>query len=385
LSVSIDGKTVGQDRRAGPATPTIIAAEPGKKGGDRARGGPGYIPATWKTTVQLEGPVNLQRYFFYPDYAQADPHRHLPPRRRQYAWAWDLKGRRLPRPEQALADGSLFKFPAFREVPAEALRAEINSAQAQHRPHHDQGLAGQPACARQWDMILLGSVAKDDNGYLVEVKFHTANGQKSFSSEDRARRPQRRAGINGAVRDICETTSSSASPARGHGGRQGGRALSASTIGQELAYRSAAPSSRSPRRPSPRAARWRVYREDRQDGGSSAARTRARLCRGSQRSSRGAKVQIGDRVVRYIAREGEEGGETHLLSCSRRKAASARTSTALRGHQRLLERRMGRSHRDERPGVRSRLPGLGRNLCAHGCNRHGYQQLTDKVQIRQER
>src|SRR3989440_12019130 len=49
-------------------------------------------------------------------------------------------------------------------------------------------------------MIVLGSVAKDDDGYLIEAKFHTAGGKIIFSEIARARSAR---GIDGAVRDIA--------------------------------------------------------------------------------------------------------------------------------------------------------------------------------------
>src|SRR5204862_425088 len=48
-------------------------------------------------------------------------------------------------------------------------------------------------------MIVLGSVAKDDDGYLAEAKFHTAGGKVIFSEIARARSAR---GIDGAVREI---------------------------------------------------------------------------------------------------------------------------------------------------------------------------------------
>ena len=49
-------------------------------------------------------------------------------------------------------------------------------------------------------MIVLGSVAQDGDGYLVEAKFHTASGKIIFSEIARARSAR---GIDGAVRDIA--------------------------------------------------------------------------------------------------------------------------------------------------------------------------------------
>jgi len=57
LSVSIDGKTVGKTDAQGGYT-YDYRGEPGKKA-VIALAAPGYIPGAWKTTVRLEGQVNL--------------------------------------------------------------------------------------------------------------------------------------------------------------------------------------------------------------------------------------------------------------------------------------------------------------------------------------
>src|SRR5436309_854388 len=62
LSVSIDGKTVGKTDAQGSYT-YDYRGEPGKKA-VIALAAPGYVPATWKTTVRLEGQLNLQHYFY---------------------------------------------------------------------------------------------------------------------------------------------------------------------------------------------------------------------------------------------------------------------------------------------------------------------------------
>src|SRR5712671_5247204 len=167
LSVSIDGKTVGKTDAQGGYT-YDYRGEPGKKA-VIALAAPGYIPATWKTTVQLEGPVNLQRYFY--------PTTPKPIRIGIYRVVGNTPGVDLKevaaQAEQALAT-QLFKFPAFREVPADKLQAEINQRKLSIDRITTKGWQDTPLRATV-DMIVLGSVAKDDDGYLVEVKFHTAN------------------------------------------------------------------------------------------------------------------------------------------------------------------------------------------------------------------
>src|SRR5262249_10882785 len=118
LAVSIDGKNVGKTDAQGGFTYTF-RGEPGKKAAV-ALAAPGYIPGTWKTTVTLDGQVNLQRYFY--------PTTPKPIRIAVYRVVGntpnvDLKGV-AAQAEQGLS-AQLFKFAGFREVSADKLQAEI--------------------------------------------------------------------------------------------------------------------------------------------------------------------------------------------------------------------------------------------------------------------
>ncbi|TMH98755.1 MAG: hypothetical protein E6H39_08960, partial [Betaproteobacteria bacterium] len=191
LSVSIDGNIVGKTDAKGAYTYTYRGA-PGNKA-VIALAAPGYIPAAWKTTVRLEGPVNLQRYFY--------PTTPKPIRIGIYRVVGNTPGVDLTevaaQTEQALA-AQLFKFPGFREVPSERLQAEIKQRKLNIDRIAAKGWQDTPLRASV-DMIVLGSVAKDDDGYLAEAKFHTASGKVIFSEIARARSAR---GIDGAVREI---------------------------------------------------------------------------------------------------------------------------------------------------------------------------------------
>src|SRR3989442_15426310 len=191
LSVSIDGNTVGKTDAQGSYTYTYRGA-PGKKA-VIAIAAPGYIPAAWKTTVKLEGQVNLQHYFY--------PTTPKPIRIGIYRVVGNTPGVDLTeiaaQTEQALAT-QLFKFPGFREVPAEKLQAEVKQRKLSIERIVAKGWQDTPLRASV-DMIVLGSVAKDDDGYLAEAKFHTASGKVLFSEIARARSAR---GIDGAVREI---------------------------------------------------------------------------------------------------------------------------------------------------------------------------------------
>src|SRR4029077_2179760 len=167
--------------------------EPGKKA-VVAIGAPGYITPAWKGSVTLDGQVSVQRYFY--------PTTPKPIRIGVYRVVGNTPGADLgavaAQAEQSLAT-HLFKFPAFREVPAEKLQAEVKSRKLSIERIAAKGWQDTPLRGTV-DMIVLGSVAQDGDGYLVEAKFHTAGGKVVFSEIGRARSAR---AIDGAVRDIA--------------------------------------------------------------------------------------------------------------------------------------------------------------------------------------
>ena len=361
LSVSIDGKTVGKTDAQGGYT-YDYRGEPGKKA-VIALAAPGYIPGAWKTTVRLEGQVNLQRYFY--------PTTPKPIRIGLYRVVGNTPGVDLKevaaQAEQALAT-QLFKFAAFREVPAEKLQAEVNQSKLSIDRITAKGWQDTPLRATV-DMILLGSVAKDDGGYLVEVKFHTANGKIIFSEIARARSA---GGINGAVRDIANHVIERFPIEGTVVGEEGDRYRI--NIGKN----------------------WRVGRGTEftlttptfGEGGKVAGYRetgRIEVKRGEDASSlaevatlkQGEKVQIGDRVVRRIAREGEESDQrTYFLLSA--KGGVGTDVNALSGTSVYLNGEWaGATGANGQAEIPLRL---GRNY-ALTLYRHGYQQLTDKIRV----
>src|SRR5437879_3744151 len=361
LSVSIDGKTVGKTDAQGSYT-YDYRGEPGKKA-VIALAAPGYVPATWKTTVRLEGQLNLQHYFY--------PTAPRPIRIGIYRVVGNTPGVDLKevaaQAEQALTT-QLFKFPAFREVPAERLQAEVNQRKLSIERITTKGWQDSPLRASV-DMIVLGSVAKDDGGYLVEVKFHTANGKIIFSEIARARSA---GGINGAVRDIASNVIERF-PLEGTViGAEGDRYRI--NIGRN----------------------WRIGRGTEftlttptfAEGGKVAGYRetgRMEVRRGEDTSSlaevatlkRGEKVQIGDRVVRRTGREGEDGDRrTYFLLTAKGGVGTnvnplAGTNVYLNGEWRGATGANGQAEIPLR---------LGRSY-ALMLYRHGYQQLTGKISV----
>lgn len=291
LAVSIDGKTVGRTDPQGGYAYTW-RGEPGKKA-VIALAAPGYVPAAWKTSVKLEGQLNLQHYFY--------PTTPRPIRIGIYRFTGNTPGVDLKdvaaQAEQSLGN-HLFRFPAFREVPTQTLQAEITQRKLNVERILAKGWQDTPLRATV-DMIVLGSVAKDDDGYLVEVRFHTANGKVIFSEIGRTRNAR---GIDNSVRDIASNVIERF-PLEGtvigeDGDRYRINIGKNWRIGRGTEFTLTAPTLGE-------GGRVAGYRET----------GRVEVRRGDDASSlvevttlaQGAKVQIGDRVVRRSSREGDEG------------------------------------------------------------------------------
>src|SRR5437762_148409 len=359
LSVSIDGNVVGKTDAQGAYTYTYRGAS-GKKA-VIALAAPGYIPAAWKTTVRLEGPVNLQRYFY--------PTTPKPIRIGIYRVVGNTPGADLTevaaQTEQALA-AQLFKFPGFREVPSERLQAEVKQRKLNIDRIAAKGWQDTPLRASV-DMIVLGSVAKDDDGYLAEAKFHTAGGKVIFSEIARARSAR---GIDGAVREIVNNVIERF-PFEG------------TVIGvEDERYRINI------------GRNWRIGRGTEftlttptfaEGGKVSGYRETGRMevKRGDDASSlaevatlkKGEKVQIGDRVVR--SREGEEGDRrTYFLLTAKGGVGTdvnplAGTNVYLNGEWK------GATGADGQAEIPLRL---GRNYTLL-LYRHGYQQVAGRISV----
>jgi tetratricopeptide (TPR) repeat protein len=192
LVVSLDGKPIGKTDAQGSLTYTY-RGEPGRKALVTVLA-PGYIPESWKGSVELDGQVSVQRYFY--------PTTPKPIRMGVYRVVSNTSGADLGavamQVEQAFAT-HLFKFPAFREVPSQKLQAEVKQRKLSIERIAAKGWQDTPLRATV-DMMVFGSVAQDGEGYLVEAKFHTAGGKVIFSEIARARSAR---GLEGAVRDIA--------------------------------------------------------------------------------------------------------------------------------------------------------------------------------------
>src|SRR5439155_688999 len=267
--------------------------------------------------------------------------------------------------EQALA-AQLFKFPGFREVPSERLQAEVKQRKLNIERIAAKGWQDTPLRASV-DMIVLGSVAKDDDGYLAEAKFHTASGKVIFSEIARARSAR---GIDGAVREIVNN------------------------VIERFPFEGTVIAVEDERYRINIGRNWRIGRGTEftlttptfaEGGKVSGYRETGRMevKRGDDASSlaevatlkKGEKVQIGDRVVR--SREGEEGDRrTYFLLTAKGGVGTdvnplAGTNVYLNGEWKGATGVNGQAEIPLR---------LGRNYTLL-LYRHGYQQVTDRISV----
>lgn len=192
LSVSIDKRRIGRTDAKGVVV-WSYDGEPGRKVQVRVDA-PGHVPEAWKTTVVLEGEIDLKRYFM--------PITARPIRTGIYGFVGntptvDLRDV-VTQTEQAVA-GQLFRYSCFKEVATPALQAGMKSARISIDRAQSKGWR-ETALRRTVDMIVLGSVAKDDQGYLIEAKFVGSSGKIIHSQLARARRER---DIEGAAKDMA--------------------------------------------------------------------------------------------------------------------------------------------------------------------------------------
>jgi tetratricopeptide (TPR) repeat protein len=358
LAVSLDGKTIGKTDAQGGYSYTY-RGEPGKRA-VVAIAAPGYIPGTWKSTVKLEGQVTVQRYFY--------PTTPKPIRLAIYRVVGNTPGVDLKdiaaQAEQSLSN-QLFRFPAFREVPTQTLQAEINQRKLNIDRIATKGWQDTPLRATV-DMIVLGSVAKDNDGYLTEIKFHTAGGKVIFSEIGRARSAR---GIDNSVRDIVSNVIERF-PFEGTViGEEGDRYRinigRSWRIGRGTEFTLTAPTLADGGKVS-------GYRETgrmevrRSDDSSSLAETTT--------LKQGAKVQIGDRVVRRSSRDADEA--TYALLTARGGVGNE-TGPLAGANVYLNGEWKGATGSNGQAEIPLRL-GRSYSLMVY---RHGYQQLTDKLSV----
>jgi len=360
VAVSLDGRPLGKTDDRGVYIYTYDGA-PGRKA-QVALAAPGYLPAEWKTAVVLEGQIGVQRAF-----APTTPR---PIRVAVHRFAGNTPGIDLKdvaaQAEAAMA-AQLFKASVFREVSAAELEAEVKRLKIGIEKIVTKGWKDTPL-RRTVDMIVLGSVARDDKGVIVEAKFYVASGSVILSQIARARDA---GAINGAVREIVANVmerfpfEGTVVAVEGERHRLNlGRPYRVGR-GTEFSLLDAGKSdaSEASRR---EVGRLRVNRTE--DGGSWAE---------VETLAKSRMVSPGDRVVRHLrpAGESEDSGSSVTLST---KGGLAPDLTALAGVNIYLNGDWaGTTGTDGRTEVRVR-PGKTYDIVLY---RHGYQQVTDRLRL----
>ena len=361
LAVSLDGKPIGKTDTQGNLAYTY-RGEPGRKA-QITIAAPGYIPETWKGSVELDGQVSVQRYFY--------PTTPKPIRMGVYRVVSNTSGADLGgiamQVEQALAT-HLFKFPAFREVPSEKLQAEVKQRKLSIERIAAKGWQETPLRATV-DMMVFGSVAQDGDGYLVEAKFHTAGGKVIFSEIARARSAR---GIEGAVRDI------------------------ANNVIERFPLEGTVIAAEQERYRINIGRQWRVSRGTEftlttptlGEGGKVAGYRetgRMEVKRGEDNASlvdlvtlrQGEKVKVGDRVVRRVGSDGDEG-ERRAYMLLTAKGGVGTDVNPLSGANVYLDGEWKGATGTSGQAEIALRPGRNYSLMLY---RHGYQQFSGKIAI----
>jgi tetratricopeptide (TPR) repeat protein len=361
VTVSIDKKPVGKTDAKGAFTYSYDG-EPGKKV-QLGLSAPGYTPSNWKTAVTLEGEVAIQRYF-YP--TTAKPIRAGIYRFVSNSPGVDIKDL-LAKTEDAL-EVQLFKYSCFRKVPSDTLQASLKAAKVSIDKAVTKGWR-ETSLRRTVDMIVLGSVAKNDQGLLIETKFYTSGGKLILSHIARARGA---GDINSAAKEIAaavverfpfEGTVTAVDGDRykiniGKGGYRIGRGmefnLTAARLdesGKVAGYREIG---RLVVKKTEDAASWTEIEDIR----------------------KGEKVSIGDRVVRRIVREDEEASKNFVV-LSAKGGVPPDVSPLSGANIYMNEEWIGATNAEGVAEVPVKL-GKKYDLVLY---RHGYQQAVDKIRV----
>ncbi len=362
IGVSINKKNVGKTDSKGRLVWTYDG-EPGKKV-PLVLSSPGYIPETWKTTITLEGEVNVQHYFY--------PTTPKPIRTGIYRFVGntpnvDLKDI-LTQTEGAVA-AQLFQHSCFREVPTKTLKADMKAARMSIDKITVKGWR-ETALRKTVDMIILGSVAKDEKGFLIETKFYTSGGKLILSQIVHAKSE---GDIKSAAREIANAVlerfpfegtvvSVDEERCRINLGKSGYRIAK----GTDFMLMS-------PRMDE--SGKISGYRE------TGKLKVRKSEDNGSWTDvvdlKKNEKIAVGDRVVRRIYREGEEEGERHYFILTAKGGVPPDVTPLSSVNIYVNDEWLGSTGADGKAEVPVRL-NKSVTLVLY---RHGYQQVTEKIKI----
>ena len=178
VAVTLDGKKIGKTNEVGVLT-LNYDGESGKPVKVHFAA-PGHLPAQWTASMVLEGGTAVRQYFH--------PVASKPLRVAMFHFGGNTPGvdlKDISIQAQAAIRAQLFKQGAFREVSGDALDKELKRSNSNMVKLSSKGWQ-QTRLQNMVDMIVLGSVSKDEKGYLIEIKFHSASGKLIYSQVIRA-------------------------------------------------------------------------------------------------------------------------------------------------------------------------------------------------------
>jgi hypothetical protein len=362
IAVNINNKEVGKTDSKGILTYTYDG-EPGKKV-PLVLSATGYIPETWKTSIVLQGEVRIQRYFY--------PTTPKPIRTGIYRFVSnspnvDLK-EVLTQTEASLA-AQLFKYTCFSEVPSQTLQADMKQTKLSIEKITVTGWRETPL-KKTVDMIILGSIAKDEKGLLIETKFYTSGGKLILSHMTRAKGA---GDINSAAKEIANAVlerfpfegtvvSSDGERYQINLGKSGYRiakgmdfvlmAPRLDEAGKVSAHRETG--------------RLRVKKAE-----ESRSWTEVEELKGNE------KITVGDRVVRRIYREGEEEANRNYFILSAKGGVPPDVSPLGAVNIYVNDEWLGSTGPDGKAEVPVRI-NKSFTLMLY---RHGYQQVSEKIKV----
>ena len=366
IPVNINNKEVGKTDAKGNFVYTYDG-EPGKKV-PLTLSATGYIPETWKTSIALQGEVTIQRYFY--------PTTPKPIRTGIYRFVSntpnvDLK-EVLSQTEVSLA-AQIFKYTCFREVPSETLQADMKAAKLSIEKITAKGWHDTPL-RKTVDMIILGSVAKEEKGLLIETKFYTSAGKLILSQITRAKGASY---ISSATKEITNAVlerfpfegtvvSSEGERYRINLGKSGYR------ITKGTDFMLMAP---------------RLDQAGKVSGYHETGRLRVKKAEESgswtevEELKKNEKITVGDRVVRRIYREGEEEASRNYFILSAKGGLAPDVSPLAAVNIYVNNEWLGSTGTDGKAEVPVHI-NRSFTLMLY---RHGYQQVIEKVKIENNR
>ncbi len=362
VSVSLNKKNEGKTDAKGAFTYTY-EGEPGKKV-QLVLSAPGSIPEKWNTTIKLEGEVTIERYFYPTTPKQI--------RAGIYRFAGntpnvDLKDI-VAQTETALA-AQLFKNACFREVPSKTLQADLKRARLNIDKIIVKGWRETPL-RKSVDMIILGSVAKDEKGYLIETKFYTSGGKLILSQLARAKGP---GDLNSAAKDIAAAVLE----------RFPFEGTVVSTDGERYRINLGKTDYKISRGTDFTLMSPKLNAAGKVSGYSETGRLQVKKAEGNGSWTevldlkKGEKIEIGDRVVRRFYREGEEESARNTVILSVKGGVPPDVSTLSGVNVYVNNEWVGSTGSDGKAEVPVRL---NKNFTLT-LYRHGYQQLTETVKV----